>query len=120
MPIASHEPTHASRVRVASLCQSGITHELICEMMGFSHETLVKYYSYELKTAKADLVDRIAQTVARQAMNGNEKSQALYLKTQGAKYGWVEKQVVETVSSGEADELKTKIAELEAKYNKDY
>ena len=120
MPIANHEPTHCSRVRVATLAQSGIPLYLIAEMMDLDEDTINKYYSKELKTSKADMIARIGETVARQALEGSEKSQALYLKTQGAQYGWVEKQVVENVGNSETAELKARIAELEKASEKDY
>jgi hypothetical protein len=55
-----------------------------------------------------------------QAEAGCPKSQALYLKTKGAKYGWIEKQVIETVASEDTQALKEQIEELEAKHQKDY
>jgi uncharacterized protein YuzE len=55
-----------------------------------------------------------------QAEAGDPKAQALYLKTQAAKFGWVEKQVIETKDADETAELKSKVAELEAKHERDY
>ena len=66
------------------------------------------------------MVERISNVVAVQAQNGNEKSQALYLKTQAAKFGWVEKQIIEQTDSKDTQELRDKIAELEQVNQRDY
>lgn len=115
-----HIPTDELRQRIADLACSGIPLYLIADVVDLNDDTLRKYYRKELDTAQADMVQRIAKVVTIQALEGNEKSQALYLKTQGAKFGFVEKQVVENVSNNETQELKEKIAALEDKYSKDY
>lgn len=115
-----HIPTPDLRQRVIDLAQAGIPKYLIAKIVKIDDETLTKHYAYELETAIPEAVGRIAKVVAIQALGGDSKAQALYLKTQGAKYGFVEKQVVEQVSSDDTLALKAKIAELEAKYAKDY
>lgn len=115
-----HEPTPELRQRIADLAIAGIPLNLICEVVQLDDDTVRKYYSRELNTAEPEAVERVAKTVIVQAINGNEKSQALYLKTKGAKYGWIEKQIVENVASDDTKELKDKIKELEEKYKRDY
>jgi hypothetical protein len=115
-----HQPTELLRIRVKDLAVAGIPHHVIAKIIRMDPETLRNHYSYELETGLATTVGDISRMVAMQALEGNEKSQALLLKTQGAKYGWVEKQVVENVNSEETQEMKEKIAALEGKYNKDY
>ncbi len=115
-----HVPTDELRQRVCDLVMSGAPIHIICEIIDINDETLRKYYDKELKTAKTIAIERIGKTVYQQAVDGDSKAQALYLKTQGASQGWVEKQVVEQVSSHETQELKEKIAALEDKYAKDY
>jgi hypothetical protein len=44
----------------------------------------------------------------------------LYLKTQGASQGWIEKQVIETTTSDDTRELKDKVKSLEELYKRDY
>ncbi len=83
-------------------------------------DTLRKYYRKELTTAKAVAIERIGKTVYQQAVDGDSKAQALYLKTQGASQGWVEKQVIETVNADDTKELKDKVKDLEAKFDRDY
>jgi hypothetical protein len=96
---------------------AGIPVYLIAKIIKIDDETLTKHYEYELSCSQ---VARIANVVAVQAENGNEKSQALLLKTQGAKFGFVEKQIVENVNSEDAQALRDKIKELEGKFDRDY
>lgn len=115
-----HEPTWLLRARIRDLCIAGIPLYKIETIVGLDQDTIKKHYKRELECAEAEQVEKISKCVAMQAEAGDQKSQALYLKTKGAKYGWVEKQVVENVNSEETNELRAKIAELEHKHNKDY
>jgi hypothetical protein len=99
---------------------SGAPIGIICEILDIDDDTLRKYYSKELKTAKTVAIERIGKTVYQQAVDGDSKAQALYLKTQGSSHGWVEKQIVENVNSDDTQALKEKIKELEGKFDKDY
>lgn len=116
----THQPTSELRQRVKDLATAGIPKYLIAKVIKIDDETLTKHYEHELSTAQAEAVERISRVVALQAERGNEKSQALYLKTQGAKYGWVEKQVIEQQSTDDMQALQSKIAELEKIHEKDY
>lgn len=115
-----HKPTRESRQRISDLAVAGIPLHLICKIVKLDDDTVRKYYSHELSCAEPEAVERIARTIVMQAENGNEKSQALYMKTKGAKYGWVEKQVIEQVSSEDTQALQEKIKELEQQHEKDY
>lgn len=115
-----HIPTDELRQRISDLACAGIPMYLIADIVDLNDDTIRKYYRKELETSQAVAVNRIAKVVMMQAIEGNEKSQALYLKTQGAKFGFVEKQVVESVGSNDTQELRDKIAALEDKYSKDY
>lgn len=116
----THVPTESLRQRVCDLVMSGAPIHIICDIIGIDDDTLRKHYKFELATAKAVAIERIGKTVYQQALGGNEKSQALYLKTQGATQGWVEKQVIETNGADETKELRDKVAELAAKFERDY
>lgn len=115
-----HVPTEETRQRVADLATAGIFQYLIAQVIDIDEETLKKHYRKELDLSEPLMVERIARKVMIQALEGNEKSQSLYLKTKGAKFGYIEKQVVENVSNDETKELKDKIIALEEKYKKDY
>ncbi len=115
-----HIVTDELRQRVCDLVMSGAPIHIICEIIGIDDDTLRKYYKYELTTAKTVAIERIGKTVYQQAVDGDSKAQALYLKTQGASQGWIEKQVIETVNPEDTQALKDKIKELEGKHEKDY
>lgn len=115
-----HEPTEQLRQRVTDLATAGIPKYLIAKIIKIDDETLTKHYDYELSCAQPEAVERISKVVAIQAEGGCPKAQALYLKTQGAKFGWIEKQVIESVNADDTKELKDKIKELEDKYKRDY
>ena len=116
----SHVPTPALRQRVVDLATAGIPKYLIAKIIKIDDETLTKHYESELETALPEAVARIGKVVAMQALEGDPKAQALYLKTQGARYGWVEKQVIETVGGEDTRELQQKVKELEDKYKREY
>lgn len=116
----SHDATPQLRTRVRDLIMAGVPQHLIAKVIRIDEDTLKKHYQYELTCAEPEAIETIAKTVYSQAANGNEKSQALYLKTRGAKFGWVEKQVIETIAAPDAQALQDKIKELEDKYCKDY
>lgn len=115
-----HIVTDELKQRVSDLVMSGAPIHIICEIIGITDDTLRKHYDYELKTAKTVAIERIGKTVYQQAVAGDSKAQALYLKTQGASQGWIEKQIVENVISEDTQALKDKIKELEGKFEKDY
>jgi hypothetical protein len=115
-----HIVTPELKQRVCDLVMSGAPQYIIAEIIGIDEDTLKKHYKRELNTAKTEAIERIGKTVYQQALEGNEKSQALYLKTQGASHGWVEKQIVENVNSEDTQALKEKMKELEQKYERDY
>ncbi len=118
--IRDHFPTKELKQRITDLCVAGIPLNLICEIVNLDDDTVRKHYKRELTVSEPVAVERVASTIVMQALAGNEKSQALYMKTKGAKFGWVEKQVVENVSSEETQELKDKLKELEDKFVRDY
>jgi hypothetical protein len=115
-----HQPSQKLRTRISDLAVAGIPLYLICEIVGLNDDTVKKYYKRELTCAEPEVVERIAKLVICQALDGDQKSQNLYMKTKGAKFGWVEKQIVETHTSEDTQALKDKIKELEGKHDRDY
>lgn len=116
----THKPTEELRTRVKDLAIAGVPLYLIAKIIKLDEETVRKHYDYELNCAQAECVSRIAKVVAIQAEGGDSKAQALYLKTQGAKFGFVEKQVIESKNADETQALKDKVKELESKFDRDY
>ena len=115
-----HVPTDELKQRVCDLVMSGAPIHIICDILDMDDDTLRKYYRKEIATAKSVAIERIGKTVYQQALEGDSKAQALYLKTQGASQGWIEKQVIETNIADDTKELKDKLKELEAKFERDY
>lgn len=115
-----HVPTDELKQRVCDLVMSGAPIHIICDILDMDDDTLRKHYRKELATAKAVAIERIGKTVYQQALEGDSKAQALYLKTQGASQGWIEKQVIETNVHDDTKELKDKLKELESKFERDY
>ena len=115
-----HQPTPQLRQRIWDLAMAGTPKYLIAKVVKLDDDTLTKHYEFELSCAKTEAVERIGKTVYVQALEGCTKSQAIYLKTQGSNHGWVEKQIIEQIDNKETDELKSKLAELEAKHARDY
>ena len=116
----AHVKTDELKEKITDLARAGIPQYLIAKICGMHEDTLRKHYDTELACAMPDAIARIAKTVYAQALDGNTHSQALYIKTQGAKFGFVEKHVVENVDSTETEALKLKVAELEGKFASDY
>lgn len=116
----AHVPNKDIRQRVSDLAIAGIPKGLIAKIVKMDEVTLQKYYDYELSCAQPECVERIAKVLAIQAQEGDIKAMTLYLKTQAAKFGWVEKQVVENVNAEDTLALKDKIKELEGKFDRDY
>jgi hypothetical protein len=83
----THKPTDESKQRVCDLVMSGAPIHIICEILKIDDDTLRKHYKFELTTAKSIAIERIGKTVYQQALGGDSKAQALYLKTQGAGQG---------------------------------
>ena len=116
----THQVSDELKQRVSDLVMSGAPIHIICEILDIDDDTLRKYYSKEIKTAKSVAIERIGKVVYKQALSGDNKAQALYLKTQGASQGWIEKQVIETTTVDDTQVLREKIAELELKHERDY
>lgn len=116
----SHSPTLELSKRIKDLAFAGLPLHIIAKVVKLDDDTVKKYYSYELQCAEPEAIAAVAKVVKIQAEGGCTKSQALYLKTKGAKYGWVEKQIIETISSDEMQVLKDKAAEFENKHDKEY
>lgn len=116
-----HIPNDRIRQRVSDLAMAGTPKYLIAKVIGIDDQTLTKYYQSEIELAKTFAIEQIAKTVYQQALNGDSKAQALYLKTQGASHGWIEKQVIEVGTENEqTKELQERVKQLELQNTKDY
>jgi hypothetical protein len=106
-----HEPNDANRFLVSELVSFGITQEKIAARLSISEDTLVKYYRYELDTAKTNAVQKIATGLFAKAEGGDLAAQIFYLKTQGR---WSDK-TVESEAAKAALSLVEQLAALNKK-----
>lgn len=83
-----HEPTETTRKLVAELRAFGAPHEYIAERLGIGDDTLVKYYKPELARALETANIKMAQTLYRKALQGDNVCMLFWLK---CKAGWREK-----------------------------
>ena len=100
-----HEPTEETRSKVENLAAAGVRHEDIALYLGITRPTLDKHYSKELKIGNIKANAAVAQTLYRQAMDGNTTAAIFWLKTRA---GWRETQKVE-MSADVKTELSGKI-----------
>lgn len=84
-----YEPTQKDRELVESLAGIGITHQMICNVIGIKkRDTLDKYYREELDRGKAKACAKVAKKLFDKCMEGDTASILFWCKTQ---MGWREK-----------------------------
>lgn len=66
-----HQPTDATRHRVAVAAAAGMTHDNIALGLGISRPTLEKWYGHELSQGACDKRMAILEAVFEQALKGN-------------------------------------------------
>lgn len=109
MMTKKHEPTVETRSTVQALASVGTPQEDIAKIIGISSKhTLIKHYRKELDTAMTMANATIAQTLFKQAKNGNTSAAIFWLKCRA---GWNDKHS-EYIK---ALELQNKKLELEVK-----
>jgi hypothetical protein len=87
-----HKPTGESREAVRSLASFGVSREEIAKYIKIDPDTLVKYYSDILDTAKTNANRNIAEMLYQKALKGDTTCMIFWLKTQ-AKFREVDKAV---------------------------
>ena len=87
-----HEPTPETRLQVKTLASVGTPQEDIAKIIGITKNTLIKHYRKELDTAMVMANATIAQTLFKQAKDGNTSAAIFWLKCRA---GWSEKQQIE-------------------------
>ena len=97
---AKHEPTPETRLQVKTLASVGTPQDQIAIVIGITKNTLLKYYRKELDTAMTMANATIAQTLFKQAKNGNTAAAIFWLKCRA---GWVDKQTVEMTGANGGD-----------------
>lgn len=87
-----HIATEETRAKVESLAAVGTRYEDIALYLGITRPTLDKYYKEELKIGTIKANAAIANTLYKQALDGNTTAAIFWLKTRA---GWRETQHVE-------------------------
>ncbi len=82
-----HNATGKRKKEVERLSGLGLRYEDIASILEISSDTLVKYYTKELKKGRGVANSVIAESLFKKAENGDTVSQIFWLKTRG---GFVE------------------------------
>jgi hypothetical protein len=77
-----HQPTPQSRSRVRRLAKVG-SQEQVARKMGFSVETLVRYYADEWQDAQTGAIIAVKTKLLGQALRGSVNAQFKYLQLMG-------------------------------------
>jgi len=76
-----HLATPDTRNRVYILSTVGTRHEDIASVLNISHDTLVKYYKEELDKGRIEANASVAETLFKQAKEGNTTAMIFWLKS---------------------------------------
>ena len=76
-----HLPTADTRIKVYTLSTVGTRHEDIASVLNISHDTLVKYYKEELDKGRIEANASVAETLFKQAKEGNTTAMIFWLKS---------------------------------------
>tara|TARA_R110000787_G_scaffold25608_2_gene71918 strand:+ start:2550 stop:3038 length:489 start_codon:yes stop_codon:yes gene_type:complete len=86
-----------TQLEVYKLSRVGTRHEDIAILLGFSEDTLAKYYRKELDKGRIEANAAIAGTLYEKAKQGDTASMLFWLKTRA---GWHEKHTTELTGEG--------------------
>ena len=86
-------PTDQDRELVLGLRAIGATHQRIGQVLGISHDTLVRHFPHELEMGFDRLKAEIASTLFRKALDGDTTCLIFLAKT---RLGWTERIEVQT------------------------
>ena len=76
-----HLPTSDTRNKVYMLSTVGTRHEDIASVLSITHDTLVKYYKEELDKGRIEANASVAETLFKQAKEGNTTAMIFWLKS---------------------------------------
>ena len=77
----AHLPNADTRNRVYMLSTVGTRHEDIASVLSITHDTLVKYYKEELDKGRIEANASVAETLFKQAKEGNTTAMIFWLKS---------------------------------------
>lgn len=93
-----HKPTEQDRKTVRAMSAYGVPHEGIAAVLDIDDKTLRKHYRRELDTAHVEANVKVAESLFKQATNGNTAAAIFWMKVRA---GWVEKQKLDLTSNDE-------------------
>jgi hypothetical protein len=76
-----HLVSDDTRNKVYTLSTVGTRHEDIASVLSISHDTLVKYYKEELDKGRIEANASVAETLFKQAKEGNTTAMIFWLKS---------------------------------------
>jgi hypothetical protein len=80
----AHEVTPEKRAQVRTLAKV-CSQELVAQAMGFSVDTLQRYYLEDFNAGKQQAIQAVGAKLLQRALDGHTAEMIFYLKTQG---GW--------------------------------
>jgi hypothetical protein len=101
-----HLATADTRNRVYILSTVGTRHEDIATVLSISHDTLVKYYKEELDKGRIEANASVAETLFKQAKEGNTTAMIFWLKSRAK---WKESTQHEISGNADGTPIEVKI-----------
>ena len=101
-----HLPNADTRIKVYTLSTVGTRHEDIASVLNISHDTLVKYYKEELDKGRIEANASVAETLFKQAKEGNTTAMIFWLKSRAK---WKESTQHEISGSPDGSPVEVKI-----------
>jgi hypothetical protein len=101
-----HLPNADTRIKVYTLSTVGTRHEDIASVLGISHDTLVKYYKEELDKGRIEANASVAETLFKQAKEGNTTAMIFWLKSRAK---WKESTQHEISGNADGTPIEVKI-----------
>jgi phosphohistidine phosphatase SixA len=101
-----HLPNADTRNKVYMLSTVGTRHEDIASVLNISHDTLVKYYKEELDKGRIEANASVAETLFKQAKEGNTTAMIFWLKSRAR---WKESTQHEISGNADGTPIEVKI-----------
>ena len=97
-----HQPTKSKRSTVAQFTSFGFSQEKIAALMGFSGDTLTKYYRHELDHGAEMCNAEVAARAYKKAKSTDPRNNAVLIHWLKTRMGWVEDTNHETLDTVKA------------------
>lgn len=101
-----HLPDADTRNKVYMLSTVGTRHEDIASVLSITHDTLVKYYKEELDKGRIEANASVAETLFKQAKEGNTTAMIFWLKSRAR---WKESTQHEISGNADGTPIEVKI-----------